>query len=64
MMDVQRSSQPACLDVSPVEFHELHRRMLEVIDLRAKVATLEKVRSETRQRPGEASDLHAVEQRA
>jgi hypothetical protein len=28
--------------LSPVEFHELQRRMLEVLDLRAQIATLEK----------------------
>jgi hypothetical protein len=59
-MDVQQSSQP-----SPVEFYELHRRMLELLDLRAKVAALEKVkRKKTRQRGGKASDLRAVERRA
>jgi hypothetical protein len=38
--------------LSPVEFHELQRRMLEVLDLRAQIATLEKKAKskETRER--------------
>ena len=49
--------------LSPVESHALQLRMLELLDLRAQIATLEKARSkETRERAKKA-DLRAVERR-
>jgi hypothetical protein len=49
--------QPASLDTMVVTYHRLHRQMLEVLDLRAKVASLEKARSRNRQRAKKARDL-------
>ena len=53
MMDLQQS-QSVSLDISPVEGHDLHRLMAEVLDLREKVASLSRSK---RQRAGQASDL-------
>jgi len=60
-MDVQ-NSQSVHLDASPREHHDLHRLMVEVLDLRAKVATLEKVKAG--QRAERASNYCPVERRA
>jgi hypothetical protein len=62
-MDVQQS-QSAFSDTPPVECHDLSRRMAEVLELRAKVAFLEKVRSKTGHRAGKASAAHTIEQSA
>jgi hypothetical protein len=59
-MDVQ----PVSLDRLLVQCRELHRQMAEVLELRAKVASLEKSGNMARQRGGKASDSSAVEQRA
>jgi hypothetical protein len=54
-MDVKRK-QSVSSDALPVECHGLHRRMAEVLALREKVASLEKV-EKTRQRVKRANDL-------
>jgi hypothetical protein len=59
-MDVQ----PVSLNTLLVQCRELHRQMAEVLDLRAKVASVEKSGSMARQRRGKASDSRAIEQRA
>ena len=60
-MDVKRS-QSISSDALPVECHDLHRQMAEVLALREKVASLEKVRKKTRRR-AKASDPCTVERR-
>ena len=59
-MDVKRS-QSILSDALPVEC--LHRRMAEVLALREKVASLDKVRKKTRRRAKKSSDLYTVERR-
>jgi len=58
-MDVQ----PVSLNTLLVRYHDLHRQIVEVLDLRAKVASLEKVGSTNRQRAEKATEL-CVERRA
>jgi hypothetical protein len=60
-MDVKRS-QPVSLNTLPVDGRDLHRRMAEVLALREKVASLDKVRK-TRQRAKKASEPCTVEHR-
>ena len=62
-MDVKRSRSVSS-DALPVECHDLHRRMAEVLALREKVASLDKVRKNTRRRAKKASDPCTVEQRS
>lgn len=59
-MDVQ----PVSLNALLGQCRGLHRLMAEVLDLRAKVASVEKSGSMARQRGGKASDSRALEQRA
>ena len=56
-MDGKRS-QSAPSGTLPVQHHVLHRRMAEVLALREKVTSLEKVGKETRRRATKASDPH------
>jgi hypothetical protein len=50
-----KRSQSASSGTLPVEHHDLHRRMSEVLALREKVTSLEKVGKETRRRAIKAS---------
>ena len=54
-MDRKRS-QSAPSGTLPAQRHVLHRRMAEVLALREKVTSLEKVGKETRRRATKASD--------
>jgi len=47
----------------PVEFQDLRRQMTEVLDLRAKLAFLEKVRTNIGQQADKASDVCTEERR-
>ena len=42
-----KQNQSALPDALPIECHDLHRRMAEILALREKVASLEAVRKET-----------------
>ena len=55
-MDVQ----PVSLNTLLAQGRELHRQMAEVLDLRAKVASVEKSGSMARQRGGKASDSECL----
>jgi hypothetical protein len=55
-MDVQPVSLNNALTV---DCHDLHRQMAEILELRAKVASLEKATSINRQRAEKADDLSA-----
>ena len=50
--------------LSPVEFHELQRRMLGVLDLRAQIATLEKKPTVKRPRAGHEGNVCQTSLRA
>jgi hypothetical protein len=50
-------------NASPVEFQDLRRQMTEVLDLRAKLAFLEKVRTNIGQQADKASDVCTEERR-
>jgi hypothetical protein len=62
-MDIKRSRSVSS-GALPLECHDLHRRMAEVLALREKVASLDKVRKNTRRRAKKASDPCTVEQRS
>jgi len=51
-----KRSQCIPSDALPIECHDLHRRMAEVLALREKVASLETVRKKTRQRATKGGD--------
>jgi hypothetical protein len=62
-MDVQQS-QPVYFNTSPVECHDLLRRMVKVLDLRAKIGSVEAIRSKSRQHAGKVVELRTVELRS
>jgi hypothetical protein len=59
-MGIKRS-QSVLPDALPIECHDLHRRMAEILALREKVASLEAVRKETRRHVKKTSDTCTVE---
>jgi hypothetical protein len=61
-MDVKRSRSVSS-DALPVKCQDLHRRMVEVLTLREKVASLDKLRKKTRRRAKKASDPTTAERR-
>jgi hypothetical protein len=55
--DYEMSGQPVSLNTLLVEYQALYGLMLEVLDLRTEVASLETVRSKGQQHCGKAKDI-------